>query len=154
VGWIRGRGASIDAMRRRTTLREQLREVPIFSSLADDELARVARLARRIREPAGELLAKEGEPGHELLVILEGEVDVRRGDDLVATLGPGDFVGEVALLDDPPRRTATVRARTAVTIAFLGRLEFERLCAELPQLAQQVQATRDRRRDRPDPATT
>ncbi len=140
-------------MRRRNSLRGQLRQVPIFSSLADDELARVARLARRIREPAGEVLVKEGEPGHELLVILEGEVDVRQADDLVATLGPGDFVGEVALLDDPPRRTATVRARTAVTIAFLGRLEFERLCAELPQLAQQVQATRDRRRDGPDPAT-
>jgi CRP-like cAMP-binding protein len=149
-----GRAAWIDAMRRRDTLREQLRHVPIFSGMADDELTRVARLARRIREPAGELLVKEGEPGHELLVILEGEVDVRHADDLVATLGPGDFVGEVALLDDPPRRTATVRARTAVTIAFLGRREFERLCSELPQLAQQVQAARDRRRGGPDPATT
>jgi len=133
-------------MRRRVSLREQLRHVPLLESLSDLELTRVARLARRIREPAGELLVKEGEAGHEFLIVLEGEIDVRHGDEVVGTLGPGAYVGELALLEDLPRRTATVRARTPVTIAFIGRRDFERLLSDLPELARQIHETSDQRR--------
>jgi CRP-like cAMP-binding protein len=133
-------------MRRRVSLREQLRHVPLLETLSDLELTRVARLARRIREPAGELLVKEGEAGHEFLIVLEGEIDVRHGDQVVGTLGPGAYVGELALLEDLPRRTATVRARTPVTIAFIGRRDFERLLSDLPELARQIHETSDQRR--------
>jgi CRP-like cAMP-binding protein len=133
-------------VRHRVSLREQLRHVPLLETLSDLDLTRVARVAQRVREPAGELLVKEGEAGHEFLIVLEGEVEVRHGTDLIATLGPGSYVGEVALLEDLPRRTATVQARTPVTIAFIGRREFSRLLSEVPQLAQQLQETSAQRR--------
>jgi len=133
-------------MKHRVSLREQLRHVPLLETLSDLELTRIARLARRIREPAGELLVKEGEAGHEFLIVLEGEIDVRQGDQVVGTLGPGAYVGETALLEDLPKRTATVRARTPVTIAFIGRRDFERLLSDLPQLARRIHETSDQRR--------
>ncbi len=133
-------------MRHRVSLREQLRHVPLLDTLSDLEVTRIARLARRIREPAGELLVKEGEAGHEFLIVLEGEIDVRHGDQVVGTFGPGAYVGEMALLDDLAQRTATVRARTPVTIAFIGRRDFDRLLSDLPQLAQQIHETSDQRR--------
>ena len=133
-------------MRHRASLREQLRHIPLLETLSDLELTRIARLARRIREPAGELLVKEGEAGHEFLIVLEGEIDVRHGDQLLGTFGPGAYVGEMALLEDLPQRTATVRARTPVTIAFIGRRDFARLLSDLPQLARQIHETSDQRR--------
>ena len=69
---------------------------------------------------------------------------------VLATLGPGEFVGEVALLDDGARRTATVVARTPVVVAYLGRYEFERLTATNPALLEAIEATRRRRTDSPD----
>src|ERR1700680_3276112 len=60
--------------RRRASLEAQLRKVPLFENLSQPDLAHVARLAVRVREPTGEMLAKEGEPGHEFLIVLEGEV--------------------------------------------------------------------------------
>lgn len=133
-------------MRHPISLREQLRQVPLLEALSELELAHVARLARRIREPAGELLVKEGEQGHEFLIVLEGEVEVRHGAQIVGTLGPGAYLGEIALLEDIPRRTATVLAKTPVTIAFVGRRDFEQLLSELPQLARQIHDTGDQRR--------
>lgn len=125
----------------RVSLEQQLGKVPLFESLSHVDLAHVARLAVRVREPKGEMLAKEGEPGHEFLIVLEGEVDIRHGDRVVTTLGPGDYLGEIALLDDRASRTATVVATTPVAIAFIGRQEFDRLLSDLPELAQQIRQT-------------
>jgi len=137
----------------RVSLEEQLGKVPLFENLSDVDLAHVAHLAVRVREPKGAMLAKEGEPGHEFLIVLEGEVDVRHGEEVVTTLGPGDYLGEIALLEETSRRTATVVARTPVAIAFIGREEFGRLLSDLPELAQQIRATMARRvedTNRPD----
>lgn len=139
--------------RRRPSLKEQLEHVPLFEHLSQVDLDHVARLAVRVREPKGEMLTKEGERGHEFLIVLEGEVDVRHGEDVVTTLGPGDYLGEIALLEETSRRTATVVARTPVAIAFIGREEFGRLLSDLPELAQQIRATMARRvedTNRPD----
>jgi CRP/FNR family cyclic AMP-dependent transcriptional regulator len=132
-------------MRRRVSLKEQLGKVPLFENLSEPDLAHVARLAVRVREPKGEMLTKEGEPGHEFLIVLEGEVEIRHGDQVIRTLGPGAYLGEVALLDDRSRRTATVVAQTPVAIAFIGRQEFNRLLSDLPELAQQIRDTMVRR---------
>lgn len=130
---------------RRTSLKEQLGSVPLFENLSEVDLAHVARLAVRVREPAGEILIKEGEPGNEFLIVLEGQVDIGRSDRVVTTLGPGAYLGEVALLDERAQRTATVTARTPVAIAFISRRDFSRLLSELPDLARQIQETADRR---------
>jgi CRP-like cAMP-binding protein len=127
--------------RHRESLEEQLRKVPLFEDLSEPDLAHIARIAVRVREPKGEMLTKEGEPGHEFLIVLEGEVEIRHKDQVVTTLGPGAYLGEIALLDDRSRRTATVVARTPVAIAFLGRQEFNRLLSDLPALAQQIRDT-------------
>jgi CRP-like cAMP-binding protein len=130
---------------RRVSLKEQLARVPLFEDLSEVDLDHVARLAVRVREPAGEILIKEAEPGNEFLIVVEGQVEVVRDDRAVTTLGPGDFLGEIALLDEGARRTATVTARTSVTIAFVSRRDFSRLLSELPELARQIRETAARR---------
>jgi CRP-like cAMP-binding protein len=73
--------------------------------------------------PAGKELVKEGDYAHEFMAIEEGEAEVLRGGQRVATLGPGDFFGEIALLRDVPR-TATVRAVDPLRLYAVERDEF------------------------------
>jgi CRP-like cAMP-binding protein len=78
--------------------------------------------------------------GHEFIIVLEGEVEVRRGDDVVARCGAGDYVGEIALIDDRPR-TATVVATTATVLEVIGQQEFAGLLAHESEIAEQIRAT-------------
>lgn len=112
-------------MRHRIAFEDQLAQVPLFAGLSRDDLHQVSRLAVRAHEGTGTHLVREGERGDELLVILEGTVDVRHERDVLATLHAGDHLGEVALLDPRARRTASVVATSPVTVAYLGRHEFD-----------------------------
>ncbi len=76
--------------------------------------------------------------------MLEGEIEVRQGDRVVAERGAGSYIGEIALLDHRPR-TATVVAKTPVSIEVIGQREFAGLLAEVPELSQQLLATVARR---------
>jgi CRP-like cAMP-binding protein len=125
-------------MRRRFAIEEQLATVPLFAHFSAAQLQRVSRLAVRVREPKGTELVREGERGNEFLVILDGTVEVRHADQLVATLGPGAHLGEIALVDDRARRTATVVAITTVTVAYLGRREFAQLLSESPEFTNAI----------------
>ncbi len=125
-------------MMRRREFQAKLARVPLFAGLSDDEHARIARVAGHLHEPSGEVLTKEGERGDELMIVLEGEVEVRHGEELLATLGPGDHLGEVALREADARRSATAVATTPVVIAFIGRLDFDQLLEEIPVLAVRV----------------
>jgi CRP-like cAMP-binding protein len=119
---------------------ELLANVPLFKDLDKKHLKRVAQLATRLDLPAGRELTQEGQPGHEFLVVLEGEVDVRVGDTVVATRGPGDFFGEIALLEHRPR-TATVVAKTPVVVEVIGQREFATLLEDEPDVAAQLKIT-------------
>jgi CRP/FNR family transcriptional regulator, cyclic AMP receptor protein len=112
-------------VKRRVAFEDQLAQVPLFAGLSSDDLHRLTRLAVRAQEGSGTHLVREGERGDELIVILDGTVDVRHHHTVVATLHPGDHLGEVALLDGRARRTASVVATSPVTVAYLGRHEFE-----------------------------
>ena len=127
--------------RSRESFEAELATVPLFQALSDAQLAELARRATRAREPAGMTFSKEGERGDELVIILDGDVEVRHDGARLGVLGPGDFVGEVALLDESARRTATVVALTPVVVAYIGRHDFEYLAAAAPGLLESIQAT-------------
>lgn len=105
---------------------KMLRGVSLFSALGRAELETVSRLADEIDVPAGKVLMREGETGHEMFVIATGSVIVERGGREVVRLGPGDVVGEMALLSEGPR-TATVTAAEPTTAFVLAHREFHSL---------------------------
>ncbi len=131
-------------MDRQARIEEQLAQVPLFSSLSKKEIRQISQLATPLDEPAGTVLVKEGKVGHEFIIVLEGEIEVRKGDQVIATRGPGSYIGEIALIDHRPR-TATVVATTPVSIEVIGQREFAELLLEMPELAQQILATVARR---------
>ena len=127
-------------MDRHAWIDEKLAGVPLFEGLSKRQLRRISSLMTRIDRPAGQVLTKEGEHGNEFFIVLEGEVEVRHGDRVIATRRPGDYVGEIALLDKRPR-TATVVATTPLSVEVLSRREFMSLLAEVPELSEQILAT-------------
>jgi CRP/FNR family cyclic AMP-dependent transcriptional regulator len=90
---------------------ESLRRVPIFAGLDRKELELVAKLTKEQRYEPGATIVKSGESGHGLYVIKEGKVSVVRDGNKVASMGPGQFFGEISVLDGGPR-TADVKADT------------------------------------------
>jgi MFS family permease len=100
-----------------------LRTSRIFSTLPGPELEGLARSLRRSEWSSGEVVVREGDPGDRFYLIVEGELEVAAGGATLNTLGPGDGFGEIALLHDVPR-TATVTARTRVTLWELERAPF------------------------------
>ena len=87
---------------------------------------------------------REGETGHEFFVILDGEIDVTAGGKHVATRGGGDFVGEIALLEET-KRTATVTAKTALHVMVLTRQDFRRLVDDNPSVERKIMQALGRR---------
>ena len=110
-----------------------LRAISLFADLDDDALTDLAAWTTRVAAPAGTVLVEVGQPGAGLFVIEDGEVMVELAGRTVRR-GPGDVVGEIALLTDRPR-TARVRARTAVRCWALARRDFARLLEDHPRIA-------------------
>ena len=124
-------------MRRNKARLDHLRTVSMFAALDDDDLALVDRMAEKVDVPAGHVLMTEGAVGHEFYVLLTGTADVMRGGKTVASLGPGDSVGELALLDPQPRN-ATVTMTTAGTVLEVTQREFWQLLTDVPLLSRKV----------------
>jgi CRP-like cAMP-binding protein len=127
-------------MDRHDRIEQRLAEVPLFAGLSRRELTRIAGLATYLEEPAGTVLIARGATGKEFIIVLDGRVEVRRGDSVIAERGSGDFFGEIALLDDRPR-TATVVAVTPVQIEVINRGEFKELLREVPEMAATLMTT-------------
>jgi CRP-like cAMP-binding protein len=121
----------VSLMRRQNL--EHLAAVPMFRACGRKQLDLIARLADATTVDAGEALAREGRVGRELYVILSGTATVSRSGSTVATLGAGDYFGELALLDPAPRN-ATVTADTALEVLIIGPREFEAMLTEIPGL--------------------
>ena len=121
-------------MTRRSALVDHITSVPMFYACSRRELQAVSRLATELDVKAGHVLTEEGKPGQEFLIVLEGTAIATRGGEKVATFGPGDFFGEIALLD-PGLRTATVVAETPMTLAVVGQREFGEILEQVPALA-------------------
>ena len=112
----------------------RLANVPLFSDCSQRDLQTIARVVREIPHPAGTVIAREGEPGVGLFILLDGTAEVSIGGRKKATLGPGEFFGEIALLDGGPR-TATVTAKTDVQLLGLTEWVFRGLMSEHPTIA-------------------
>ncbi len=112
----------------------QLAQVPLFSDCSKKDLQTIARAVKDIDHPAGTVVAREGDPGVGLFVISDGTADVTIGGKKKATLGPGDFFGEIALLDGGPR-TATVTATSDVKLLGLTEWVFRGLMQQHPTIA-------------------
>ena len=136
--------------RRQEAFERELAGTALFAALAPEHLHDLARSTVRAQEPKGMVFSKEGERGDELVVLLEGEVEVRRDGAVLATLGPGDHFGEMALLDDTARRSATVVAVTPVAVAYVSRPHFDALMAENPEVRHAVAAVLWERSATPD----
>ena len=113
---------------RRDAKIELLKRVPLFSGCSKGELRELAKSADELDIREGTVLTREGRPGREFFVLLEGTAEVKKGSRKLNTLGPGDFFGEIALVSREPR-TATVVARTPARVYRLGREGFDRLVA-------------------------
>ncbi len=120
--------------RNEDTVLARLAEIAIFAPCSKKELHDITRLTTEITVPAGHVLTSEGERGHEFAIVLSGTADVIQGGTVVATLDQGGHYGEMALIDDGPR-TATIIARTPMSLAVVGPREFRQLLEEVPALS-------------------
>lgn len=114
-----------------------LGSIPLFAGLSKKEREHVARWADQVDIPAGTHLMEEGRFAHEFFVILDGKVEVTKDGRRLAELGPGDFCGEIALVEHE-RRSATVAATTPLRAIVMHSRDFEAMTAELPHVAEQI----------------
>jgi trk system potassium uptake protein TrkA len=127
-------GADLDA---RVAL---LGGVWLFSGCTDDELARIAATSEPRTADVGTEITREGEPGEEFFVVVDGDAEALVEGRKVGTIGPGGFFGEMALLDGA-ERIATVVARSPMQLLVLGRDDFnEMLAVSMPQVAPKLLA--------------
>ena len=112
----------------------KLAGVPLFAGCSKKELAVIARAAKEVTHRKGTVIAREGERGIGLFMILEGQCRVTIGGKEKSTLGPGEFFGEIALIDGGPR-TATVTALTDVKLLGITEWVFRGLLLEYPSIA-------------------
>ena len=123
---------------------DKLAEIPFFDGWTKDELGHVDRVAEWVSYDPLETLIKQGSTGYEFLVILEGEVDVIIDGQVIASLGAGDHVGEMALLDGKPRN-ASVVAKTPVRALLVASREFRALVDQVPSLDRKLLVSLTRR---------
>jgi CRP/FNR family cyclic AMP-dependent transcriptional regulator len=116
---------------------ELLKTVPLFSHCSKKQMGAVASLADLIQMPAGTRLITEGAEGREFMVIVEGTGEVRRKGRKIDTLGPGDFIGEMALISGGPRN-ATVLTTSDVSLLVVTARQFWKLLEEAPGIQTSV----------------
>lgn len=114
-----------------------LAKVPIFSELSKKELDAVARSGKEVPHREGAVLAKEGESGLGFFLILDGTATVKVGSRVRNRMGPGDFFGEISMLDGGPR-TATVVAETPIRLFGMTQWVFKRLVEANPGIAMKM----------------
>jgi len=116
-----------------------LKKIYIFSDLQVRELAAIGSITVERDYPKDEIVVKEGEAGDTMFLIISGEVSVIRNhgteqETFIAKITEDDYFGEMALFEDKPR-SATVKTNTEAKLLVLGKLEFEEIMREFPQIS-------------------
>ncbi len=128
-------------------LMKRLQQIPLFAELSRDDIKAVARLVKRRRYEAGEVVCRQGQPGHSIYIVESGQlrilhIDPQGVEQEIGRLGPGDYFGETSLLLGEPR-DATVEAIQSATLLSLSRDEFEPLLDERPAMRKKLQMRHD-----------
>ncbi|HZD79440.1 MAG TPA: cyclic nucleotide-binding domain-containing protein [Actinomycetota bacterium] len=122
----------------------RLRAIPLFAGLSRKEREQLARWADEVEVPAGTRLVDQGAFPHEFFVISEGRAEVTIDGRPIAELGPGDFFGEIALLEGQ-RRTATVTSSTPLSAVVMHSRDFGSMERSLPDVAARIRQEMTRR---------
>lgn len=114
---------------------ERLRAIPVFAHLSDRTLGQIAEVITEFEAPAGQVLIQQGQPGAGLLIVDKGSVVVERPGHGRVELGPGEFLGELALLTAEGVHRARVRTKTPTVLLAMTRQDFDNLLEEEPRIA-------------------
>ena len=133
TGWVDPRAVASTASAASPSERKwvALRRVPELALLSDRKLRRLARSVEIADLPQGSVLVRQGESGRRAFLVVDGFANVTIGQRALATSGPGDVVGAIAMLD-PEARNVTVRAATPMTVLEVGPQGFRELVAQTP----------------------
>jgi CRP-like cAMP-binding protein len=114
-----------------------LKTVDIFAETPDYVLASVARIIEEVELAPGETFIQQGEVGDDMYLIIQGQVRVHNGDRTIIVLGPGESVGEFAILDPEPR-SASVTAEESALLFRIDKAPFDEVMANRPEIAQGI----------------
>jgi CRP-like cAMP-binding protein len=123
----------------------RLKSLPLFESVPDEELAKIEPFVSEVSVSEGKVLVTEGDWAYSFMAIERGTAEVRRGDEKVADLGPGDFFGEVGLIETD-KRTATVVATAPMALITLDQWDMRRLEKAIPAAAERIHRAAAERR--------
>ncbi len=123
----------------------RLKGIPLFEKFSDDELRQIAPFAEEVEVQDGEVLVREGDYSYEFMAIEEGAARVTRHGETVAELGPGDFFGEIGLLEKS-FRTATVEATSPMRLITLTGWDLARVEKAMPEAIEQLHQVIEERR--------
>jgi CRP/FNR family cyclic AMP-dependent transcriptional regulator len=123
----------------------RLKSIPLFEEVGEEELAQIAPFATEVSVEEGRELVREGDFSYEFMAIEDGEAEVTRGGEHVADLGPGDFFGEMGLLERT-LRNATVTAKTPMRLITLTGWDLRRVERAAPQALERIHAVLEERR--------
>jgi CRP-like cAMP-binding protein len=123
---------------------DRLKSIPLFAGLNRKERRALGPRADEVELAQGREIVREGEWPYEFFAIEEGTAEVRRGDQLLGELGPGDFFGEMAFVGDT-RRNATVVATSPVKVIVMTGPAFRQTARELPEVASKIRAAVEER---------
>ncbi|HTL86939.1 MAG TPA: cyclic nucleotide-binding domain-containing protein [Acidimicrobiia bacterium] len=117
----------------RSLYQTYLHSIPIFASCTTEQIDHLAQLGDAVTQTDGKVIVREGETGDTFYVVTSGKVRVTRGDREIASIGAGDYFGELALFDPAPRN-ATITAIGPVSLVSLSRTSFTAALDEMPSL--------------------
>jgi CRP/FNR family transcriptional regulator, cyclic AMP receptor protein len=117
----------------------QLKRIPIFADVPDEDLRVITTFATTDEVPEGTVIVKEGDFANHFMAIEDGTAEVRRGDEKVGELGPGDIFGEMGLIDKE-KRSASVIATSRVRLIKIERWELQRMKKTLPDVYARIES--------------
>ena len=123
----------------------RLKSIPLFAEVGDEELSQIAPFANEVSVEEGKVLVGEGDFSYELMAIEEGSAEVTRRGEHVADLGPGDFFGEMGLLERT-LRNATVTATSPIRLITLTGWDLKRVERAAPEAIERVRSALEERR--------